>query len=501
MELKVLRKNILGHKTECLIIGRFEGRSENPVIEEIDAALGGIVKCAITSGDFKGKLNQTALFYSAGRISAERVLIVGLGKRRAFCLERLREVSGKAAARLKKIGARVISTTLPQAVEGLIADIEIGQSVAEGSILGTYSFDEYKTEKKDIRKDIKTLNIVLPLRYKGVKKIEEGINKGQIISQSVLFARTLVSSPGNLATPSFIAEKALEIAKEADIEASVIEKEKMEKLGMGALLAVAQGSCQPPKFIVLEYNGSKTEDAPYVIVGKAVTFDSGGISIKPSPGMDEMKMDMSGGAAALGTIRAAAMLKMPVNLVALIPATENLPGGRAYKPGDILKSMSGKTIEVLNTDAEGRLIMADALTYAERYNPKAVIDIATLTGACIVALGSHASALLGNNEALKKELLRAGDETGERVWELPLWDSYKKQIKSDVADMKNVGGKEAGTITAAAFLDKFAAKYHWAHIDIAGTAWEKEGKPYIPKGGTGVGVRLLVKFLENSLKS
>ena len=501
MELKVLRKNILGHKTECLIIGRFEGRTENPVVEELDAALGGTIKCAIQSGDFKGKLNQTALFYSSGQLSAERVIIIGLGNRREFCLERLREVSGKATAELKKIGARVISTTLPQTVEGMIDDSDIGQAVTEGSLLGMYSFDEYKTGKKDIQKEIRTLNIVLPLRYKGIRKIEEGTKRGQIISQNVLFTRKLASSPGNVATPSFIAEKALYMEKEADIKTTVIEKKEMEKLGMGALLAVAQGSSEPPKFIVLEYNGGKSQDEPYVIVGKAVTFDSGGISLKPSPGMDEMKMDMSGGAAALGAIRAAAMLKMPLNLVALVPATENLPGGRAYKPGDILKSMSGKTIEVLNTDAEGRLIMADALTYAERYRPKAVIDIATLTGACVVALGSHASALLGNNEGLKKDLLRAGDETGERVWELPLWDPYKKQIKSDIADMKNIGGKEAGTITAAAFLDKFTSKYHWAHIDIAGTAWEKEGRPYIPKGGTGVGVRLLIKFLENSLKS
>lgn len=500
MELKVLRKNILGHKTECLIIGRFEGRTESPALKELDAALGGAIKCAIQAGDFKGKLNQTALFYSSGQLSAERVLIIGLGSRREFCLERLREISGKAATEMKKIGARVISTTLPQTVEGMIDDADIAQAVTEGSFLGAYSFDDHKTEKKDIPKEIRTLNIVLPLRYKGVKKIEEGARRGGIIAQNVLFARRLVSSPGNVATPSFIAEKALRMEKEADVKATVIERKEMEEIGMGALLAVAQGSSEPPKFIVVEYKGGKSEDGPYVIIGKAVTFDSGGISIKPSPGMDEMKMDMSGGAAALGTIRAAAMLKLPLNLVALVPATENLPGGRAYKPGDILKSMSGKTIEVLNTDAEGRLIMADALTYAERYKPKAVIDIATLTGACIVALGSHASALLGNNESLKKELLRAGEETGERVWELPLWDSYKKQIKSDIADMKNIGGKEAGTITAAAFLDRFAAKYHWAHIDIAGTAWEKEGRPYIPKGGTGVGVRLLIKFLENSLK-
>lgn len=501
MELKVLRKNIIGHKTECLIIGRFEGRSENPIIKELDAALGGVILSAIKSGDFKGKFGQTSLFYSSGQLSAERVFLVGLGSRREFNLEKLREVSGSSAAEMKKIGARVISTTLPQVIEGLIPDAEIGQAIAEGGLLGTYSFDDYRTEKKDVQKDIKIFNIVLPLKYKGVRKIEDGINKGQIISQSVLFARELVCSPGNLATPSFIAQKSLETAKEADIKASIIDRDEMETLGMGGLLAVAKGSSEPPKFIVLEYNGSKTKDAPYVIVGKAVTFDSGGISIKHSPGMDEMKMDMSGGAAAIGTIRAAALLKLKVNLVALIPATENLPGGRAYKPGDILRSMSGKTIEVLNTDAEGRLIMADALTYAERYKPKAVIDIATLTGACIVALGSNASALLGNNEALKKDILRAGEDTGERVWELPLWDSYKKQIKSDVADMKNVGGKEAGTITAAAFLDRFAGKYHWAHIDIAGTAWEKKGRPYIPKGGTGVGVRLLVKFLENELKA
>ncbi|MDT8318461.1 MAG: leucyl aminopeptidase [bacterium] len=500
MELKVLRKNILGHKTECLIIGRFEGRTENPALKEVDAALGGAIKCAIQAGDFKGKLNQTALFYNSGQLSTERVLIIGLGSRREFCLERLREVSGKAVAEMKKIGARVISTTLPQTVEGMIDDVDIAQAIAEGCFLGAYSFDEHKTEKKDIPKEIKTLNMVLPLRYKGIKKIEEGARRGEIISQNVLFARRLVSSPGNVATPSFMAEQAIYMEKEADIKATVIEKEEMGKLGMGAMLAVAQGSSQSPKFIIMEYKGGKAENKPYVIIGKAVTFDSGGISLKPSPEMDEMKMDMSGGAAALGTVRAAAMLKLPLNLVALVPATENLPGGRAYKPGDILKSMSGKTIEILNTDAEGRLIMADALTYAERYKPKAVIDIATLTGACIVALGSNASALLGNNESLKKELLRAGDETGERVWELPLWDSYKKQIKSDIADMKNIGGKGAGTITAAAFLDQFAGKYHWAHIDIAGTAWEKEGRPYIPKGATGVGVRLFIKFLENSLR-
>ncbi|MDH3973610.1 MAG: leucyl aminopeptidase [Deltaproteobacteria bacterium] len=501
MELKVLRKNLIVHKTECLIIGRFEGRGENPLIDEIDEVMDGLISSATKSGDFKGKLNQTVVFYSGGKLSAERILLIGLGNKREFNRDKLREASGTAASKAKKMGVKILSTTLTEMTAEILTPPDSAQTVVEGTMLSLYAFDDFKTDKKEKSKRIKLLNIVLPLKCKGPGKIEKGALKGLKLSESVYFARDLISNPGNVATPSYIAKKTRDMAKERGIKTRVLEKEDMKELGMGALLGVSRGSSEPPKLIILEYWGGKEKDQPYVLAGKAVTFDSGGISIKPSPGMEEMKTDMSGGAAAIGAVMAAASLKLPVNLIALVPATENLPGGRAYKPGDILTSMSGQTIEVLNTDAEGRLILADALTYAERFKPKAVIDIATLTGACIIALGNHASGLLGNNEGLKKELVKAGEESGEKLWELPLWEPYKKQISSDVADMKNVGGKAAGAITAAAFLDKFATKYHWAHIDIAGTAWEKKGKPFIPKGAAGVGIRLIIRYLENTLSS
>lgn len=501
MEIKILRKNALIHKTSCLVIGRFEGREDPPLIREVDRALEGVISKAIRAGDFKGKLNQTSLIYTNGKISAERVLLIGLGNKRDFSLEKLREISGTAAGTIRKMGVRVISTTVHQLLEGLFSYRDLGQAVVEGSLLSLYSFDEHKTEKKEIPKKVKSLNLIMPLRHRGVKELEEGVLRGRKVCEAVSFARDMVSRPGNIATPAYLAEAAARIGKDLGIKSAVLEKEDMEKQKMGALLGVSRGSGEPPKFIILEYSGAGKEKRPYVIVGKAITFDSGGISIKPSANMSEMKTDMSGGAVALGVMMAVASLKLPVNLVALVPSTENLPSGRAYKPGDILTSMSGQTIEVLNTDAEGRLILADALTYAERYNPEAVIDIATLTGACIIALGHHATGLMGNNEGLKRKLIRAGEETGERLWELPLWDRYKEQIKSDIADVKNVGGRDAGTITAAAFLERFAKKYHWAHLDIAGTAWEKKGIPYVPKGATGVGVRVIVKFLENEVRA
>lgn len=499
MNLKILRKDLLTHNTEGLIVGRFEGRNDNPLMKQLDNALHGVLSNAMKCGDFKGRLNQTTLIYSGNKISPQRVLLVGLGNKREFNLEKLREVSGTAARVLQKLRAKTISTTLPQLLENIFTREEMGQTVVEGTLLSLYSFDEHKTVKKEKAKEVKTLNLVMSLRDKGIRKLEKGATKGQLMSEGVYFSRDLISKPGNVATPSHLADEAVKMAKGLGIKATILEKKDMEKLKMGSLLGVAKGSCEAPKFIILEYSGGKNTDMPYVVIGKAITFDSGGISIKPSVGMEEMKTDMSGGAAAMGTIKVAASLKLPINLVALIPSAENLPSGSACKPGDVLTTMSGQTVEVVNTDAEGRLILADALTYAERFNPQAVIDLATLTGACVIALGHHATGLLGNNEGLKHLLLKAGEDSGERLWELPLWDVYKEQIKSDIADMKNVGGRDGGTITAAAFLSKFATKYHWAHLDIAGTAWEKKGRPYVPKGSAGVGVRLLIKFFENEL--
>jgi leucyl aminopeptidase len=311
----------------------------------------------------------------------------------------------------------------------------------------------------------------------------------------VNLARDLVNEPGNVKSPEWLAGQAAAAAAGGGFSCTVLERAELAREGCGALLGVAQGSVREPRLIVLEYRGGAEGAAPVALVGKGVVFDAGGISLKPAEKMDEMKMDMAGGAAVIATCLAAALLKLPVNLVGVVPAVENLPSGSAIRPGDILTSLSGQTIEVLNTDAEGRLILADALTYARRFEPQLVIDLATLTGACIIALGSQASAVLGNNDALVRQLLKAGESSGERLWQLPLWDEYAELIKSEVADVKNSGGRPAGTITAAAFLQKFAGEYKWAHLDIAGTAWEEKGRPCVPRGASGVGVRLLLEFL------
>jgi len=327
--------------------------------------------------------------------------------------------------------------------------------------------------------------------------IEPSVKKAKIIADAVCFVRDMISAPSNEMTPSIMAQKAQEVAKRKNVTCTVLDRKKMQELGMNALLAVASGSQEEPKFIILEYSGGRKKDAPVVLVGKGLTFDSGGISLKPSDKMEEMKTDMSGGAAVMGAIMAAADMQIPLNVVALIPASDNMPSGSAFKPGDILKSYSGKTIEILSTDAEGRLLLADALAYASKFKPEAVIDLATLTGACVIALGDDVIGMLGTGEKLKKEINRAAQDTGELVWELPLWEQYHELIKSDIADYKNAGNRAAGTITAAAFLSKFVGDYPWAHLDIAGPAWADKDKPYIPKGASGIGVRLLVEFLRN----
>ncbi len=324
---------------------------------------------------------------------------------------------------------------------------------------------------------------------------ESGVADALKVCRAVGVARDMVNEPGNVKSPEFFAGKARLLAEECGFDCRILERDELEEEGMGAMLGVAQGSVREPRLIVMEYRGAKKDAAPVVLIGKGVVFDAGGISLKPSEGMEEMKMDMGGGAAVLGAMTAVATLGLPLNVVGLIPAVENLPSGSAIRPGDVLTSKSGKTIEVINTDAEGRLILADALSYAERFAPAKVIDLATLTGACIIALGHHASAVLGSDAKLVEALRGAGDKTGERLWELPLWDDYDEQLNSGIADVKNIGGRAAGTITAAAFLKRFAGEYDWAHLDIAGTAWESSGRPYIPKGASGVGVRLLVEFL------
>ncbi|MCD6575555.1 MAG: leucyl aminopeptidase [Nanoarchaeota archaeon] len=406
-----------------------------------------------------------------------------------FSPEELRKAGAKAVRFAKELKIDEITIAVPKLDNYVIG----GQALAEGVILSSYEFDKFKTKKEDIEIKEVTFATTSPLKFK------KGMEVGQIISKYVCCARDLVNNPSNHATPSALASKIKEISKKNKIKIRIYGEKEIERMGMGCFLGVAQGSSKEPKLVVLEYWGNKKSKEFHALVGKGVTFDSGGISLKPSEKMSEMKGDMAGGAAVACGINAIAELKLPVNVIGVIPCVENMPGGNAMKPGDILTSMSGKTVEVINTDAEGRLALADAIYFISKKKPKAIIDIATLTGACIVALGYHVAGLMGNNEELIKSIFKAGEKTNERVWNLPLYKEYSKVIKSDIADIKNIGyeGGAAGSLTAAAFLKEFVGKTPWAHIDMAGTFWSKEDKDYVKKGATGWGVRLFVEFFKS----
>ncbi len=493
MKIIVATGKMETYKTDGAVLLLFEEEIQGTIAKRIDKALGGIVGRLIKRGDFKAKPGTVHLLYPAGHIAAERLLLTGLGKRSDFTLNRLRQAMGKAAMSLRAAGAKDFTVM----ADGFSQDSdEIGQAIAEGSLLGLYRFLKYNTNDENGREKFIQRITVLTDKASAVRALQNGVKAGEVIAEATSMVRDMVSSPAADMTPAVIAVKAREIARQPGMKVQVLERRQMEKFGMGALLGVASGSVQEPKFIVVEYRrGGKK---PFIaLVGKTITFDSGGISIKPPENMDKMKDDMSGGAAVLGAIRAAAALKLPLNIVGLLPATENMPSGSALKPGDVLRTMSGQTIEIINTDAEGRLILSDALSYACRYKPALIVDIATLTGACTIALGQEAIGMLGTDETYKQKIREAGLKTGERVWELPLWEEYYELIKSDIADMKNVGGRAGGVITAAALLSKFVQNYPWVHLDIASTAWSDKERPYTPKGATGVGVRLLTQFLRD----
>lgn len=493
MKITVVQGAVSGQATACAVLGYFEGKKGQ------DLGLSGeqdiIFKRALLCKEFSGAPDQSILLHGHAKAAPERVLIVGLGKEKDFTLDRLRQVTSDAVRQLtqKQLGTFAVGLSLPVVKkETLAARV---QAVAEGIFLADYSYDRYlpKERIKEVAK-LGTVTLVVD-EEDDIAEARTAVASAEAICAGVCFARDLVNAPGNLKSPEYLAMQAVSMCERNGLKARLLDRKQLEKSGFGALLGVAQGSTRDPYLIVMEYFGGEEEAKPVALVGKGVVFDSGGISLKPSDKMDEMKMDMGGAAAVIGTMMAAARLKLPVNLVGVVPAVENMPSGTAIRPGDILTSLSGKTIEVLNTDAEGRLILADALTYVGRYEPKAVIDLATLTGACIIALGNQAAAVLGNDDKLIGQLLKAGERSGERVWQLPLWEGYMSQIKSDFADVKNTGGRPAGTITAAAFLQKFADDYHWAHLDIAGVAWEDRGRAGVPKGGTGFGVRLLIDYL------
>ncbi len=500
MELVVEGGKPTEFKSDALIVAHFEAeKGEKPKttksIDALDKRLEGLISASLSSGEFTGKQNQVLLLHTQ-KMKSPRLILVGLGKPSEFVPDKVRQAAGIGATAARSAGSKSAAFLL-DSFEGKTARQELARLIAEGATLSLYEFKKYKMKDEEA-KELAKLSI---LTEGDAKELKAGAETGEILADSANIARDICNGPGNYTTPEALAEKAKEFAKKYGFSCKVLEKKEIEREKMGGLLSVSSGSHQPPVFIVLEYSHGR-KAAPIVLIGKGITFDSGGVSIKPSRDMDKMKDDKGGACAVLGAFVAVARMKLPVSIVGLIPATENMPGGSAARPGDIVKSQSGKTIEIITTDAEGRVVLADALSYSARFKPRAIIDLATLTGACVVALGYEASGLMGNDTALLKQLIAAGEKSGERVWRLPTWKEYAEYNKSEVADIKNSGSRgssEAGTITAAKFLEFFVPeKTPWAHIDIAATVMNDRPKPYFGLGATGVGVRLLAEFLTNS---
>ena len=490
MEFSIKSGSPEKQRSACVVVGVFEPRKLSLPGELLDNAARNHISDIIRRGDMEGKAGTTLLLHNVPGTLCDRVLLVGLGKEKEFREKEFCQSIRVAVKTLNETGSfdgTVFLTEIPIRKRSVAWRIRQATVIAQET---TYRFDQFKSKKDEVRRPLRKLTFAVERRNE-LAPAEEALQQGQAIAEGMALAKNLGNLPGNFCTPAHLAGTAQEIAKAHGLDCQVLERADMEALGMGSLLSVAKGSHQPPKLIVLQYKGGKAGDKPLVLVGKGITFDTGGISLKPGPEMDEMKFDMCGAASVLGTIKAAALMQLPLNLTVVVPAAENMPGGGASKPGDIVTSMSGQTIEILNTDAEGRLILCDALTYVERFEPEAVVDVATLTGACVIALGHVASGLFANKDSLARELLDAGDEANDRAWHLPLWDDYQEQLKSNFADMANIGGRAAGSVTAACFLSRYAKKYDWAHLDIAGTAW-KSGSD---KGATGRPVPLLAHFL------
>lgn len=494
MQVKVQVGNAESAAAEVLVLTHCDGEGlgkEDAAL--LDRALDGSLRKLVQSKEFEGKANEVLLYHTQGSVPAKRLLLVGLGKKNEVTLETIRQAMGSAAKRVRQAKAGSFTVVLPTVIPAGMSSLEIAQAMVEGAILGSYQFTVYRTAAAD--HVVEGMKILIPQKGQ-LRQVTEGIRRGVATAEATVFVRDLCNHPSNVLTPARVAEEAKAIAKAEKITIKILEQKDMERLGMGALLGVARGSQEPPKFIILEYNGAKKKDErPVVLVGKTITFDTGGISLKPAENMEHMKADMTGGAEVLASIRAAARLKLPLRLISILPVAENMPGGRAMKPGDVVMTLSGKTVEVQNTDAEGRLILADGLAYAMRYKPAALIDIATLTGACVVALGQFAIGMFGTDQALKEQVRKSGQKAGERVWEMPLWEEYFEQLKSDVADMRNIGGRGGGMITAALFLSKFVGDCPWVHLDIASTDWSERERAYVLKGPTAIGTRLLLQYL------
>ncbi|QQS46002.1 MAG: leucyl aminopeptidase [Acidobacteriota bacterium] len=489
MQIKSDNRNYSEIECDALVLSVFEGeKPESGLLAEIDRHTGGVISSVIENSEFSGKTGESAYIHTTGDLKARRLLLVGAGKSDEFTTDGVRRMAGAAARALRSRKARTFAflrrSNLPIGASA--------QAATEGALLALFDPDKYHTSDKTEN----TLELMILAAQEGdPAELNQGIERGRIIAEATNFGREVINEPGNVVTPAVLAGYAESVARECGLEIDVLDEARMRELGMGALLGVAQGSVEPPKMIVLKYKSPTASEETIAIVGKGITFDTGGISIKPSEGMEKMKYDMAGGATTIAAMRAIAQLKPGVNVLGIVPTTENMPGGKAQRPGDVVTSMAGKTIEVINTDAEGRLILCDALTYARKLGATRIVDLATLTGAVSIALGDVYVAILGNNQEWIDAVIESGKRVGEKIWQLPLTSEYREQIKSEIADIKNVGGRKAGTITAAYFLREFVDDIPWAHLDIAGTAWNDSAKPHLAVGPSGVCVRTLVDLV------
>ena len=500
MEFSIKNSNPEKQLCDCVIVGVYESSHLSTAARMIDEAAAGYITSILKRGDMDGKLDSSLMLHNVPGTASERVLLVGLGK--------LSDFTDKQYCKAVRASVKALASSGAKDVASFLADLSVASSnasnltsrrkvalMAEVMLDASYKFDAIKkkpddSKKESAKKGLTSISVNVA-DANDMQAAQLGLLDGQALAKGVSLAKDLGNLPPNVCTPTYLAEQALAMGANYGFAVEVLERDALEKLGMGSFLGVTQGSEEPPKFIVMHHMKGQKDQKPVVLVGKGITFDTGGISLKPGSEMDEMKYDMCGAASVLGTFKTIAEMDLALNVIGLIPTCENMPDGRATRPGDVLTSMSGLTIEVLNTDAEGRLILCDALTYAERFEPSAVVDIATLTGACVIALGHHASGLFSNNDDLAKELLQAGEASLDRAWHMPMWDDYQPLLDSNFADIANIGGRAGGSITAACFLSRFAKKYQWAHLDIAGTAW-KSGKE---KGGTGRPVPMLTEFL------
>ena len=483
MEFSIKTLSPESAKTGCVVLGVYSEKDLSAPAQRVDQKSNGALRSALA--DLSGKTGSTLLLRGLPHVAAERVLLVGLGAKKEFGEAAYRDAVRAAANALRELGAKDAALFL---VDLKVRSRSLSWNLRQ-AVLGIreafYRFDELK-QKKAPAPSLERITLPLP----PAQQLKQALAEAKATADGADLTRTLGNLPSNICTPTYLAEQAKKLGREYKLQVEVLERKDMEKLGMGSFLAVTSASHEPPKLIVLRYNGAAKSKAPIALVGKGITFDTGGISLKPAGEMDEMKFDMSGAGSVLGAIRALAGMKAPVNVVGVIPTCENMPGGHAVKPGDVVTTLSGQTVEILNTDAEGRLILCDALTYAERYKPDVVIDIATLTGACVIALGHIATGLFANDQRLADELSAAADDAWDRVWQMPLWEEYQEQLRSNFADFANIGGRPGGSITAASFLARFTRKMRWAHLDIAGTAW-RSGRE---KGSTGRPVPLLVRY-------